>query len=60
MEGTVEYPDENFAREIMQLFSVGLSKLNPDGRTVLEVIVLAQLYDSVTRKTCIILHTMYV
>ncbi|CAK9019081.1 unnamed protein product [Durusdinium trenchii] len=25
------YPDENFAREIMQLFSIGLWKLNPDG-----------------------------
>ncbi len=25
------YPDENFAREIMQLFSIGLWQLNPDG-----------------------------
>ncbi len=25
------YPDENYAREIMQLFSVGLWELNPDG-----------------------------
>jgi uncharacterized protein (DUF1800 family) len=25
------YPDENFAREIMQLFSIGLWELNPDG-----------------------------
>lgn len=25
------FPDENFAREIMQLFSIGLWKLNPDG-----------------------------
>jgi len=25
------YPDENFAREIMQLFSIGLEKLNIDG-----------------------------
>jgi len=24
-------PDENFAREIMQLFSIGLTRLNPDG-----------------------------
>ncbi|HEV8688897.1 MAG TPA: DUF1800 family protein, partial [Ideonella sp.] len=24
-------PDENFARELMQLFSIGLYKLNPDG-----------------------------
>eukprot|EP00931_Biecheleriopsis_adriatica_P067095 TRINITY_DN4129_c0_g1_i1.p1 TRINITY_DN4129_c0_g1~~TRINITY_DN4129_c0_g1_i1.p1 ORF type:complete len:1919 (+),score=336.86 TRINITY_DN4129_c0_g1_i1:71-5827(+) len=25
------YPDENYAREIMQLFTIGLFKLNPDG-----------------------------
>jgi uncharacterized protein (DUF1800 family) len=25
------FPDENFAREIMQLFTIGLWKLNPDG-----------------------------
>jgi uncharacterized protein (DUF1800 family) len=25
------YPDENFAREIMQLFSIGLWQLNDDG-----------------------------
>jgi uncharacterized protein (DUF1800 family) len=25
------FPDENFAREIMQLFSIGLYRLNPDG-----------------------------
>lgn len=25
------YPDENYAREIMQLFTIGLWKLNPDG-----------------------------
>lgn len=24
-------PDENYAREVMQLFSIGLSELNPDG-----------------------------
>jgi hypothetical protein len=28
---TVIYPDENYAREIMQLFTIGLSKLNLDG-----------------------------
>jgi len=28
-------PDENYAREIMQLFSVGLVQLNPDGTPVL-------------------------
>jgi uncharacterized protein (DUF1800 family) len=25
------YPDENFAREVMQLFTIGLWELNPDG-----------------------------
>jgi uncharacterized protein (DUF1800 family) len=28
------YPDENYAREIMQLFSIGLWELNPDGTTI--------------------------
>ncbi len=28
------YPDENYAREIMQLFSIGLYKLNPDGSEI--------------------------
>ncbi|GBG30981.1 Hypothetical Protein FCC1311_072022 [Hondaea fermentalgiana] len=31
-----EYPDENYAREVMQLFSIGLVKLNPDGTPVLD------------------------
>jgi uncharacterized protein (DUF1800 family) len=31
--GTIQ-PDENFAREIMQLFSIGLVQLNPDGTPV--------------------------
>jgi uncharacterized protein (DUF1800 family) len=26
-----QYPDENFAREVMQLFTIGLWELNPDG-----------------------------
>ena len=30
---TGRLPDENFAREIMQLFSIGLHELNPDGST---------------------------
>ena len=30
------FPDENFAREIMQLFSIGLWKLHPDGRPILD------------------------
>ena len=25
------FPDENFAREFMQLFSIGLLNVNPDG-----------------------------
>lgn len=29
-------PDENYAREIMQLFSIGLYELNPDGTRVLD------------------------
>ncbi|MBU6302408.1 MAG: DUF1800 family protein [Verrucomicrobia bacterium] len=29
------FPDENFAREVMQLFSIGLWELNPDGTRVL-------------------------
>jgi len=30
------FPDENFAREVMQLFSIGLWELNPDGTQVLD------------------------
>jgi uncharacterized protein (DUF1800 family) len=30
---TGSVPDENFAREIMQLFTIGLLELNPDGTT---------------------------
>lgn len=30
------FPDENFAREIMQLFSIGLWQLNPDGTRQLD------------------------
>ena len=30
------HPDENFAREVMQLFSIGLVMLNPDGTPVLD------------------------
>lgn len=33
---TGRFPDENFAREIMQLFSIGLWRLNPDGSRVLD------------------------
>jgi len=31
MDETGRFPDENYAREAMQLFSIGLWKLNPDG-----------------------------
>ena len=34
--GVIVFPDENFAREIMQLFSIGLVKLNPDGTVVVD------------------------
>merc|ERR1712046_466438 len=30
------YPDENYAREIMQLFTIGLFKLNDDATEVLD------------------------
>ncbi|MGC6426950.1 MAG: DUF1800 domain-containing protein [Akkermansiaceae bacterium] len=30
------YPDENYAREVMQLFSIGLWQLNPDGSRILD------------------------
>ena len=30
-DGTFAFPDENYAREVMQLFSVGVSQLNVDG-----------------------------
>ena len=29
-------PDENYARELMQLFSIGLVQLNPDGTSILD------------------------
>ncbi len=29
-------PDENYAREVMQLFTIGLVQLNPDGTTVVD------------------------
>merc|ERR1711959_382340 len=30
------YPDENYAREIMQLFTIGLFELNDDGAKVMD------------------------
>lgn len=35
-QGKVSFADENFSREIMQLFSTGLVKLNLDGTPVLD------------------------
>jgi uncharacterized protein (DUF1800 family) len=32
---TGRVPDENYAREVMQLFSIGLTRLNPDGTPAL-------------------------
>jgi uncharacterized protein (DUF1800 family) len=34
---TNTFPDENFAREVMQLFSIGLWQLNPDGTRQLDI-----------------------
>jgi len=34
--GVQVFPDENYAREIMQLFSIGLAKLNLDGTPILD------------------------
>jgi len=34
--GLMSYPDENYAREIMQLFSIGTVELNMDGTPVLD------------------------
>lgn len=33
---TQQNPNENYAREILQLFSIGVDQLNPDGRPVLD------------------------
>jgi len=32
--GSSQRPDENYAREVMQLFSIGLWELHPDGRQI--------------------------
>ena len=34
VNGVTTYPDENYAREVMQLFTIGLHKLNSDGTVV--------------------------
>ena len=35
-EGNLEYADENYAREIMQLFTTGLVKLYKNGTEVID------------------------
>uniref|UniRef100_A0A7S4S6P4 DUF1501 domain-containing protein n=1 Tax=Ditylum brightwellii TaxID=49249 RepID=A0A7S4S6P4_9STRA len=35
-DGVMIFPDENYAREIMQLFTIGLYKLNQDGTVVID------------------------
>jgi uncharacterized protein (DUF1800 family) len=35
-QSTAASPNENYAREILQLFSVGVNRLNPDGTVVLD------------------------
>ncbi len=34
VNGAMVFPDENYAREIMQLFSIGLYQLNPNGTEI--------------------------
>jgi uncharacterized protein (DUF1800 family) len=36
-EDAVRHPDENYAREVMQLMAIGLYQLNPDGSRKLDV-----------------------
>ena len=35
-QNQLKFADENFAREVMQLFTVGTEKLNIDGSTMLD------------------------
>jgi len=46
MEGSMQYADENYARELMQLFTVGLVKLNQDGTPILEEETPIHTYDN--------------
>lgn len=45
------FPDENYAREIMQLFTIGLHELKQDGRLKLDNGELIPTYDNDTIKT---------
>lgn len=42
----VVFPDENYARELMQLFTIGLFELNMDGTPLLDVNGTVQTYNS--------------
>jgi len=46
VEGSPRVPDENFAREVMQLFSIGLWQLNRDGSRMLNNGQLVPTYDN--------------
>lgn len=50
-EGRVSRPDENFAREIMQLFSIGLFQLKMDGSTMMQNGEELQTYDNTDIQT---------
>ncbi|MEM6576045.1 MAG: DUF1800 domain-containing protein [Pseudomonadota bacterium] len=45
-EASGRVPDENYAREIMQLFTIGLVALNPDGSPILQNGQPVELYDN--------------
>ncbi len=42
---TGRVPDENYAREVMQLFTIGIYHMNPDGTTVVQSGKPAETYD---------------
>jgi len=43
-----QFPDENYAREIMQLFTIGLNQLNNDGTVILDSVGLpVPTYDNI-------------
>ena len=50
------YPDENFAREIMQLFSIGLYKLNSDGALPRAVHTAPSIYGTYTVQRTLHMH----
>ena len=46
-ESGTRVPDQNYAREVMQLFSIGLYRLNPDGSVVIANGAPVETYDNV-------------